>query len=97
MEAIQLEPRFDLALQAALTKREGLSQSVMDEARAEGDWDGFIGRYNSKHFPLSGYWLVDIQDEGLRLGFRLVGATGALEEIYSLTYRAKEGWSSSSQ
>jgi len=97
MEAIQLEPRFDLALQGVLARREGLSQSVMDEARAEGDWDGFIGRYNSKHFPLSGYWLVDIQNDTLRLGFRLVGPTGALEEIYSLSYRSKEGWSASSQ
>jgi hypothetical protein len=92
LEHMQLEPRFDLALQKALTKREDLSEAVLNEARAEGDWEGFIGRYNSKHFPLYGYWLVDIQGDVLRLSFRLVTNTGALEEVYALQHKLKEGW-----
>jgi hypothetical protein len=93
LEHMQLEPAFDLALQGSLAKRDDLEQDVIDEARAEGEWEGFIGRYNSKHFPLYGYWMVDIQGEKLGMSFRLLTETGALKEAYSLNYAPKAGWS----
>jgi hypothetical protein len=92
MEHLQLEPRFDLALQDVISKREGVSEKAIDEARAEGEWDGFIGRYNSKHFPLFGYWMVDIQGDKLRLSFRLLTETGALKEVYAIDHAPKAGW-----
>jgi len=92
MEHMQLEPRFDLAIQGALGKRDDLEQAVIDEAKAEGEWEGFIGAYSGRHFPLFGYWLVDIQADSLRLSFRLVTESGALEEVYALQHKLKVGW-----
>jgi hypothetical protein len=92
MEHMQLEPRFDLALQAVISQREDLEESVLDEARAEGEWEGFIGRYNSKYFPLFGYWMVDIQGDKLGLSFRLLNETGALKEVYAIDHAPKVGW-----
>ena len=93
LEAIQLEPRFDMALQAAMLERTELPESVISEARAEGDWEGFIGAYNAKYFPLFGYWMIDIQGDRLQLSFRLLEENGALKEIYRLQHQPREGWS----
>ncbi|MEC7241211.1 MAG: hypothetical protein VXW32_08215 [Myxococcota bacterium] len=93
LEAIQLEPRFDMALQGALVERSTVSDAAISEARAEGEWEGFIGAYNAKAFPLFGYWMVDIEGDTLELSFRLLEETGALKEVYRIRHRPREGWS----
>ena len=93
-EAIQLEPRFDLALQGEFARQadEGAwPQEVIDHARAEGEWVGFPGGYDADWFPLYGYWSVSLQREGLVATFVQVGEGGA-REIYRVDYEAEEGW-----
>ena len=90
---MQLEPRFDMALQGALVERSTVSEAAISEARAEGDWEGFIGAYNAKAFPLYGYWMVDIEGDKLELSFRLLEETGALKEIYRIQHQPRQGWS----
>ena len=93
LEAVQLEPRFDMALQGALVERSTVSEAAISEARAEGEWEGFIGAYNAKAFPLYGYWMVDIEGDKLELSFRLLEETGALKEIYRVQHQPRQGWS----
>jgi hypothetical protein len=93
-EAIQLEPRFDLALQAEFGRQADQGdwpQEVREHARADGEWAGFPGGYDADWFPLYGYWSVALQREGLVATFVQVGESGS-KELFRVDYEVEEGW-----
>jgi hypothetical protein len=96
-EDIQLEPLFDLALQKLLVERgerEDVPQKVFDRARAEGEWAGFTGAYDAGVMPLSGYWIVELEDGEIRMRWRYVNEAGEGTEPYRLSYVRGPGWKS---
>ncbi len=96
-EDIQLEPLFDLALQNLLVERGERSevpQKAVDRARAEGEWEGFTAAYDAGVMPLSGYWIVELEDGAIRMRWRNVNEEGEGTEPYRLSYVRGPGWKS---
>jgi hypothetical protein len=91
---IQLETRFDLALQGAFEKeavRSSIPEDVLDHAKAKGEWEGFTGAYDAKYFSLYGYWLVEIKGEVLEATYRILLPDGTMQDLYTISYTG-ESW-----
>jgi hypothetical protein len=85
---IQLEPMFDIALQAEFDTRgeeAGWDESVYDRSRGEGAWDGFTASYISEYLPTFGYWLVNLEGSAMTATFQILGTNGQIAPLnYSL-------------
>lgn len=96
-EDVQLEPRFDLALLGALSDWNGrmndkVPDIVIDEAKAQNSFEGFIGAYNAGAFPTYGWWQVDLDGEQIALNFRMYMPDGQMKFLYRLTWTGGDGW-----
>ena len=94
-EDLALEPLFDLSLQTmfnARAERVEIGEGVFDKARAEGDWEGFVGTYDAKSLPLTGYWVVELKAESISMTFRHLDEVGNGRDLYRLEYLDGRGW-----
>jgi len=96
VEALQLEPMFDIDLLNTFNER-ALQQEfpdvIIDAARAERSYEGFPGIYDSRYFPLHGYWRVRVEGHEAWLVFRLFdGSTGTFQDGYRIRFDGEEGW-----
>ena len=67
-----LEPLFDLAMQEALTEwnsQSTLPDLVIDQARAQNSFEGFRASYDSAHFPIFGWWQVEMAGSTMKVVF----------------------------
>lgn len=100
-EDIALEPIFDMALLKALDQwnsrmNEQVPDVVLDEARATGSYEGFIGAYNAGAFPTNGWWQVDLNGAAVALSFRMIMPDGKLQYLYRIAWDVDDGWTPSS-
>jgi hypothetical protein len=91
-----LEPLFDLALQGALDEVHAahpLPELTIDEARAQNSFEGFRGTYDSQHFPIYGWWEVQLDAGGVTIEFWHHKPGRSVEPIYRARYTEHAGWS----
>lgn len=95
VDAIQLEPIFDLALLKEFDKwastRE-FAETVIDHAKARGSYEGFVGEYEARAFPVQGWWSVRLLGAELAVTFRAWGVDGSFRDIYTVNHTKKDGW-----
>ena len=92
---VQLEPFFDLKLQADFdeaAKDDGIPEAIIDKAKAKGTWEGFTAAYDPKYFPLYGYWMVSITGDDLAASYRMYD-DGDFKEVYRIDFEGRE-WKS---
>ncbi len=92
---LQLEARYDLALQQLVASRfekEEWPRSVLDKAQAMGEWEGFTGAYDPVYLPTYGLWTMTLDGPVLRLGWVELLKDGSREERFKLTWKDGEGW-----
>jgi hypothetical protein len=92
---IQLEPIFDLSLLKEFdhwASAKELPETVLDRAKARGSYEGFVGEYDAKAFPIQGWWEVRILGEELAVTFRAMGPDNTFHDVYTVNYAKKEGW-----
>lgn len=96
VEALKLEPIFDLAMLNTFLARideQDIPDNVIDAARAEGSYEGFPGVFDARYFPLHGYWIVTVSGETVRLVFRIWNSDGTFSDVYQADYAGEdEGW-----
>jgi hypothetical protein len=91
----KLETIFDLALMREFTRAneaKPFNPAVVEHARAEGSYKGFIGEYEAASFPVQGWWLVSINGPGMEVTFRLRLPEGGSRDVYTTEYVPKQGW-----
>ena len=94
-EDIHLEPMYDLALQGALTRwseANSVPDVVLDEARATGSFEGFVGSISAKHMPTYGWWSMTLEGGEAALKFRHYLPDGVIEDRYQIQYTDDGGW-----
>lgn len=97
---LRLESIFDLQLIKAFdhaVEARGLAETVVDHAKARGSYEGFVGEYEARAFPIAGWWNVSIAGDTLALDFRMwdpsgTGENGTVESIYHADWDRKGGW-----
>lgn len=92
---IQLEPMFDLALLKEFDRwasANAFPETVIDRAKARGTYEGFVGEYDAKSWPIQGWWEVRILGEELAVTFRTQGPDSTFRDIYTTSYSRKGGW-----
>ncbi len=96
IEATQLEPIFDMTLLNIFNERaleHSFPEVTIDAARAERSYEGFPGVYDSRVFPLHGYWWVEIRGQEMDMIFRLFdGHDGGFTDVYRISFDAEDGW-----
>jgi hypothetical protein len=96
IEATQLEPIFDVTMLNAFNERalaHEFPEVIIDAARAERSYEGFPGVYDSRYFPLHGYWWVEIEGHEMAVVFRLFdGHDGSFGDVYRIGYTEENGW-----
>jgi hypothetical protein len=92
---VNLEPLFDLAVLEQLDRwhrDHGLSDTVLDEAKARGQFDGFTGAYNARQFPVAGWWTMRVDGGVMVLDFHYRKLDGSFANIYRLQHQPAVGW-----
>lgn len=95
---VQLDPFFDLKLQADFDGRASSGEwpeQVIEKAKGSGSFEGFTAAYDPKYFPLSGYWMVDINGEVLSASYRMYTEGKGFDEVYRIDFEGRE-WKSGS-
>lgn len=106
---LKLESIFDLQLIKSFDRTVealGLAETVIDHAKARGSYEGFVGEYESRGFPIAGWWNVSVAGDTLGLDFRMWDpaagrgdeADGAswMTSIYQAGWTSKDGWKTGS-
>ena len=86
---------FDLMLADSARKSFDVDPSksdALDRATSVGQYEGFVGVYSGKDLPTVGWWLLEITEAGLNLTHRMIGADGALNPVYRMSYQPRNGW-----
>jgi hypothetical protein len=100
VEATQLEPIFDMTLLNTFNERalaNEFPEVIIDAARAERSYEGFPGVYDSRWFPLHGYWWVEIQGHDMDVVYRIFdGFGGTFSNVYRIHFTNENGWRSGS-
>ena len=94
-EDIQLDPMFDLALLDALDRwsyDNELPETVIDQAKARGSYEGFTGGFDPKHFPVHGWWSMTLNGPTASLVFHHRRPDGRFAEIYKASFDPGNGW-----
>lgn len=96
-EDLSLETMFDLALLGALSKwndrmEDGVRDVVLNQARAQGSYEGFTGTFNGGAFPSYGWWQVDLEGEAIALNFRMLMPDGKMAFLYRASWTDDDGW-----
>lgn len=97
---LRLESIFDLQLIKAFdhaVEARSLAETVVDHAKARGSYEGFVGEYDGRAFPIAGWWNVSIAGDTLALDFRMwdpsgAGENGTVDSIYHADWDRKAGW-----
>lgn len=92
---LKLEPIFDLALVRELDKwmeAKEYPETVREQARATGSWQGFTGEFDARYYPIQGWWNVALDGKDMSLTFRMVGPDGKLKDLYTVVNDDREGW-----
>ncbi len=97
---LKLESIFDLQLIKAFdhaVEVRALAETVVDHAKARGSYEGFVGEYDARAFPVAGWWNVSIAGDSLSLDFRMwdpsgSGENGSVAAIYHADWDRKGGW-----
>jgi hypothetical protein len=93
---IKLETTYDFALLREFDRwnaQEGFPAAVVDHARAQGEFKGFVGELDAHRFPLFGWWNVTLDGPSAEVGFRMLGPDQATARtVYVAQYDAKLGW-----
>ncbi len=95
LSSVQLEARYDLALQQLVARRaqaEDWPDSVLDKAQAMGEWEGFTGAYDPAYLPTYGLWTATLAGPDLRLGWVELLQDGTREERFHVNWIDGEGW-----
>ncbi len=99
-EDIHLEPMFDLALLSALSdwsEVRMIPEVVMNEARASGSFEGFVGSLSAKYMPTYGWWQITLDGAEASALFRHRMPNGDIEDRYRVSYTPADGWKGSSR
>ena len=94
-EDIQLEALFDLSIMKQLDARiedEEIPDVVVDQARAAGSFEGFVGTYDAVYSPTYGWWQVTLYKDVIDVRFHMVGPDLSLMEVYSAGHSESGGW-----
>ncbi len=92
---VNLEPLFDLALLDQLDRWNrdyGLPDTVTDEAKARGQFEGFTAAYNARQFPVAGWWEMTINGSVMVLDFHYRKLDGSFANIYRVQHQPQVGW-----
>ncbi len=100
VEATQLEPIFDMTLLNTFNERalaHSFPEVTIDAARAERSYEGFPGMYDSRYFPLHGYWWVEVKGHDMDVIYRIFdGHEASFADIYRVRFTVDNGWRSGS-
>lgn len=92
---VSLEALFDLALMKEFDRQsEALAfpEPMIDKAKGRGTWESYTPRYDGATFPIQGWWVVDLQGEGIRISFRMRRPDGTFFDLYGIQRGARGGW-----
>lgn len=99
---LKLESIYDLQLLKAFDKAvevRGIAETTVDHAKARGSYQGFVGEYEARAFPVAGWWSVSVAGDSMTLDFRMWDADGVSESgngtmttPYHADWTSKEGW-----
>lgn len=99
---LKLESIYDLQMIKAFdhaVEVRGLSENTVDHAKARGSYEGFIGEYEGRGFPIAGWWNVSVAGDTMTLDFRMWDPSGAsesgngsLDTVYHADWDKKNGW-----
>lgn len=96
VEATQLEPIFDMTLLTTFNDRalaHEFPELIIDAARAERSYQGFPGVYDSRWFPLHGYWWVEIKGHEMSVIYRIFDGYGpSFADVYRIEFTNDDGW-----
>lgn len=94
-EDLKMEPIFDLALVKEFDRwiePRAISEALQEKAKASGSWSGFDAEIDAAAMPVQGWWNVALIGDDMQMTFRMVGADGALKDLYTINFDSKEGW-----
>ncbi len=94
-EDISLEALFDLSLLNTLdrwSEDHPVSQSVLNEARAAGSFEGFTGVIDAQTMPTYGWFAVTLDDGSATVHFRHQLPDGRMEDRYTIRYDDDGSW-----
>ena len=89
-----LEPFYDTAMMGEFNRwSEDLEfpESVVDKAKARGEWETYIGRYDGDSFPIQGWWVVTLEGEDIELTFPHAPPRRHLLRSVRLAVQARKG------
>lgn len=92
---LHLEAMFDLALMNEFDAAIGpkaISERLVDQAKARGEFEGFTGAYDGGVFPVQGWWVVTIEGKSMSATFRMRRHDASFRDVYRVTYTRKGGW-----
>ena len=96
VEATQLEPIFDMTLLNTFNEQamaHAFPEVILDAARAERSYEGFPGVYDSRWFPLHGYWWVEIKGHDMDVIYRIFdGYQATFTDVYRIRFTNDDGW-----
>ena len=70
-------------------------ERALNEARAEGSWDGFVARLPGNRFPTSGWWTMEIDRAELSFSYRQRRYDGSFVDLFSARCDPNTGWATS--
>jgi hypothetical protein len=67
-------------------------ERALDEARAQGSWDGFVAHLPGNRFPTSGWWTMEIERGVLGFSYRQRRYDGSFVDLFSARCDPNTGW-----
>ncbi len=92
---VQLDPMFDLALIDGLDRwvaDHEVPDTVIDQAKARGSYEGFTGGFDPKHYPIHGWWTVSLNGPTASLIFHQRRMDGVFADVYKASFDPGNGW-----
>jgi hypothetical protein len=86
---------FDVAILKSLSRwaeDHTVPENVIDQARADGAYEGFRGIVEARHMPTHGWFQVDIEGESVLVTFRHRLPDGRIERRYAARFSSSSGW-----
>jgi len=92
---VSLEPLYDVSILNALkywADEHPVPEPVMEQARADGAFEGFRGIVEARHMPTYGWFSVTLDGDSVRVSFRHHLPDGKIEQRYAIAFSSERGW-----
>lgn len=96
-EKLTLEPVFAQYLLKQLrswNSQSALPENIYQRAYGLGSYEGFDQAFDKKHFPIKGYWELQLQGKNINLIYHQQLPNNEFHKSYQIGLTDQEGWSS---